>query len=128
MRYVSIALLLIASSADAENWVEVAKLDTSGAVLFVDADAIMEVKGLRRAWFKSVYTADQPVAEEYLAKLPKDFRFYRSEVSLRYFNCAHRTSGVPARRRGYQRRLIFLYASRIFRAMAAFKFSRRTFM
>jgi TonB family protein len=94
MRLALIALLLAAPTANAENWQEIAKLDSNGGILFVDTAGITEVKGLRRAWFKAVYTSDQPVRTEYLGSLPKDFRFYRSERTLRYFDCPQRTSAV----------------------------------
>jgi TonB family protein len=94
MRFVSIALLLAATTAHAENWQQVAKLDSNGGSVLVDVAAITEVKGLRRAWFKSIYTSDQPIPPEYLDSVPKDVRTYRSEVTLRYFNCPERTSAV----------------------------------
>jgi TonB family protein len=94
MRCVSIALLLVASTASAENWQQIAKLDSDGGILLVDAAGITEVKGLRRAWFKAVYTSDQLIPTKYLEAVPKDFRSYRSERTLRYFNCPERTSAV----------------------------------
>jgi TonB family protein len=94
MRFVLIALLLVAPTANAENWQQIAKLDSNGGILFFDAAGITEVKGLRRAWFKAVYKSDQPIPTEYLGAVPKDFRFYRSERTLRYFNCPQRTSAV----------------------------------
>lgn len=93
-RYFAIALLLMASTASAENWQQIAKLDSNGGILFVDVAAITEVKGLRRAWFKAVYTSDQLIPTEYLGSVPKDLRSYRSERTLRYFNCPERTSAV----------------------------------
>jgi TonB family protein len=94
MRRVLVALLLIASTANAENWQQIGELDSKGGVLLVDAAGITEVKGLRRAWFKAVYASDQLVPAEYLGSVPKDFRSFRSEKTLRYFNCAERTSAV----------------------------------
>ena len=94
MRYVLIASLLVVSTANAENWQQIGKPDSNGGVVYVDAAGITQVKGLRRAWFKAVYTSDQLIPTEYLASVPKDVRSYRSEVSLRYFNCPERTSAV----------------------------------
>ena len=56
MRYFPIALLLVASAASAENWQQIANLDSNGGVLLFDAAGVTEVKGFRRAWFKAVYT------------------------------------------------------------------------
>lgn len=94
MRYVSFALLLLASTAHSEDWQEIAKLDSNGGVLLFDAAGVTDVKGLRRAWFKSVYMSDQPVPNEYLKSVPAALRAYRSERTLRYFNCAERTGAV----------------------------------
>jgi TonB family protein len=94
MRLVLIALLLAAPTANAENWQQITKLDSNGGILLVDAAGITEVKGLRRAWFKAVYTSDQLIPAEYLGSVPKDLRSYRSERTLRYFNCPDRTSAV----------------------------------
>lgn len=94
MRYVFIGLFLMASSANAENWQPIGKLDSDGGVLLFDAAGVSEVQGLRRAWFKAVYTSDQPIPAEYLASVPANLRSYRSERTLRYFNCSTRTSAV----------------------------------
>ena len=94
MRYVLIGLLLVASTANAENWQQIGKLDSNGGVLYFDAAGVTQVKGFRRAWFKAVYTSDQLIPTEYLGSVPKDFRSYRSERTLRYFNCSERTSAV----------------------------------
>jgi len=93
MRHFSIALLLVASTASAADWQSVANLDSNGGVMFVDAAAITEVKGFRKAWFKSVYTSDQPIPEEYQAAV-RNARTYRWVQSLGLFNCAERTSSV----------------------------------
>jgi TonB family protein len=94
MRYILIGLLLVGSTANAENWQPIGKLDSSGGVLLVDAAGITQVKGFRRAWFKAVYTSDQIIPTEYLGSVPANVRSYRSEKTLRYFNCAERTSAV----------------------------------
>jgi TonB family protein len=52
------------------------------------------VKGFRRAWFKAVYAADQTVPQEYQAAVSKNLRSYRSEVTVRYFDCREWTSAV----------------------------------
>jgi TonB family protein len=84
----------MASSANAENWVEVAKLDSQGGILLVDVAGITQVKGFRSAWFKAIYTSDQPIPTEYQGSVPANVGSYRSEKTLRYFNCAERTSAV----------------------------------
>jgi hypothetical protein len=88
MRYVLIGLLLVASTANAENWRQISSLDSNGGVLLLDVAGITQVKGFRRAWFKAFYMSDQLIPTEYLKAVPKDFRSYRSERTLRYFNCA----------------------------------------
>jgi TonB family protein len=94
MRYVSLALLFLASMAHAEDWQQVASLDANGGVLLFDAAGVTEVKGFRRAWFKAVYTTDQLIPTEYLGSVPANVRSYRSERTLRYFSCANRTGAV----------------------------------
>ncbi len=94
MRHLSIALLLLASTAHAEDWQEIAELDSNGGVLLFDAAGVTEVKGLRRAWFKAVHTSDQPIPHEYLESVPAALRAYRSERTLRYFHCGDRTGAV----------------------------------
>jgi TonB family protein len=94
VRYLPIALLLVASTASAGNWQQIAKLDSNGGILLFDAAGVTEVKGLRRAWFEAVYTSDQLIPTEYLNSVPANVRSYRSERTLRYFNCPERTSAV----------------------------------
>lgn len=94
MRFVSLALLLMASAASAENWQKIGTPDPDGGVLSMDVAGVTEVKGLRRAWFKSDYSSDQPIPQEYHASVPAVLRSYRSEKTLRYFNCAQHTSAV----------------------------------
>jgi hypothetical protein len=93
MRYVLFSLLLATSTANAANWVEIAKLDSKGSVLQIDTLGIAKVSGLRKAWFKYVYTSDQPIPEGY-GKAATGVRFYRSDLSLMYFNCTERTLAV----------------------------------
>ena len=95
MRYFAIALLLMASTGQRRELAANRQSSIrNGGILLVDAAGITEVKGLRRAWFKAVYTSDQPIPTEYLGSVPKDLRSYRSERTLRYFNCPARTSAV----------------------------------
>jgi len=89
MRFIPIALLLVASTANAANWVRVADLDSKGSVVFVDTVGIAQVDGLRKAWFKDAYTSDQPIPNG-IAKARSDVRFYRRSLSLNFFNCAER--------------------------------------
>jgi TonB family protein len=94
MRYLPFALFLFASTANAENWQQIGNPDPNRSILMFDAAGVSEVKGLRRAWFKTVYDSDQPIPQEFLASVPKDLRSYRFEKTLRYFNCTARTSAV----------------------------------
>lgn len=92
VRYVSFALLLVASTASAADWQEIARLD-SGGVLQVDVADIVEVKGFRKAWSKSIYTADQPVPAEFQGAV-RSAQSYRSVQIMSFSNCAERTSAV----------------------------------
>jgi TonB family protein len=83
--------LLTASTAHAENWQQLAKLDQNGSALFVDTASIDRSSGLRKAWFKYVYTADRPIGSGYSGVAP-DVRSYRWELKLGHFNCADRTA------------------------------------
>jgi len=93
MRYVSIALLLVASTAGAASWQQIAELDSNGGTLLIDTASITEVKGFRGAWFKSVYASDQPVPAEYRAAV-RDTQSFRWVQSMSFFNCPQRTSAV----------------------------------
>lgn len=94
MRYVLIGLLFMSSTANAEDWQQIGKIDSNGGVLLVDAAGITEVQGFRRAWFKAVYTSDQLIPAELLKSVAANTRPYRSERTLRYFNCTERTGAV----------------------------------
>jgi TonB family protein len=89
MRCLSIAFLFVASTAAAENWQQIGTLDAGGGVLFVDASDIVDVKGYRRAWFKSAHEADQPVPNEYRAAVG-DAKSYRWVRSAYLFHCAQK--------------------------------------
>jgi TonB family protein len=97
MRYLSVALLFVASTAVAQNWQQVASLDSNGGVLFVDASDIMEVKGYRRAWFKWAYGTDQPVPGEYRESVPKA-KTYRWVQSANLFHCTEQTTAIAEQR------------------------------
>ncbi len=94
MRYVLISLLLVASTANAEDWQQVAELDSNGSILYFDAARVTDVKGFRAVWFKALYTSDQLIPAEYVRPASAGLRSYRSEKSLRYFSCQERTSAV----------------------------------
>src|SRR5688500_8413663 len=97
MRYLSVALLLVASTAVAENWQQIASLDSNGGVLLVDASDITEVKGYRRAWFKWAYGTDQPVPSEYRESVPKA-KTYRWVRSANLFHCTEQTTALAEQR------------------------------
>jgi hypothetical protein len=61
-----------------------------GGTIAVDTSGIARAKGLRKAWFKSIYTKDQPISDGY-AKPMSDRFSYRESVELYFFNCAERT-------------------------------------
>jgi hypothetical protein len=91
MRHLLITLLLMASTAHAENWLQIAYLDSKGGVLFVDTSSID--RNSEQAWFKSVYTVDRPIGDGYRGVAP-GVRSYRWESILGQFNCAQRTVGI----------------------------------
>jgi TonB family protein len=91
MRHILITLLLTASTANAENWQQLGKLDRNGGAVFVDTASIDRNSELRKAWFKYVYTADRPIGSGYGGVAP-DVRSYRWELKLGHFNCADRTA------------------------------------
>jgi TonB family protein len=93
MRHLLIPLLLMASTAHAENWVQTANLDSKGSILSVDMASIDRDSPVRKARFKSVFTADRPIGDAYRGLLP-GVRSYRWESALGNFNCAERTLAV----------------------------------
>jgi TonB family protein len=97
MRFLSVALLFVASTAAAQNWQQVASLDSNGGVLLVDASDITEVKGYRRGWFKWAYATDQPVPNEYRQSVPKA-KTYRWVQSAYLFHCTEQTSALAEQR------------------------------
>lgn len=97
MRYWSVALLFVASTAVAENWQQIASLDSNGGVLLVDASDITDVKGYRRAWFKWAYGTDQPVPSEYRDSVPKA-KTYRWGRSANLFHCTEQTTALAEQR------------------------------
>jgi TonB family protein len=90
MRHLLVTFLLMASTAHAENWLQLATLDRNGSALFVDTASIDRDSALRKALFKYVYTADRPIGSGYSDVAP-DVRSYRWELKLGHFNCADRT-------------------------------------
>ncbi len=91
MRYASILLWLVTSTAGAANWQQIGDPDPNGGVVLVDAADITDVKGYRRAWLKSVYTSNQPIPDEYRRG---GARTYRRLDELSIFNCSARTSAA----------------------------------
>jgi TonB family protein len=89
----SIVFLFAALTAVAENWQPVAPLDANGGVLLIDDSDIMEVKGYRRAWFKTAYKTDQPVPGEYSESVPKA-KTYRWLRSANLFHCTEKTTAL----------------------------------
>jgi TonB family protein len=90
MRQVLITLLLTASTAHAENWQQLAKLDQNGSAVFIDTSSIDRDRELRKARFKYVYTADRPIGDGYSNVAP-DVQSYRWELKLGHFNCTDGT-------------------------------------
>jgi TonB family protein len=89
MLYRAIALLLATSAAGAANWQQVGTIDATEGVVFVDVANVAEVKGYRRAWLKSVHTADQPIPPEYHSALGS-VRKYRWMRSVSVLSCSKR--------------------------------------
>jgi TonB family protein len=93
MRKVLIALLLVASTANAANWVPIGELDSKGGVLLLDTTRIDRVNELRKAWFKYVYQADQAIPGGY-PKTNSAAKSYRKDLRLMYFKCTERKVGL----------------------------------
>jgi TonB family protein len=93
MRPVLITLLLMASAAHSENWLQIADLNPKGSILFIDSTSIDRDSEPRKAWFKTVYSADRPIGNSYRRVSP-DVSTYRSELTLGHFNCTERTIAV----------------------------------
>jgi TonB family protein len=93
MRILLTTLLLASSAAQADPWLPVAPLDSGGSMLFVDTASIDRTSEPRKAWFKSVYGANQPIADGY-RDVPAGVRSYRWESNLGVFNCTERTLAV----------------------------------
>lgn len=91
MRHILITLLLTASTAHAETWLQLAKLDQNGSAVFIDTASIDRDSELRKARVKYVFTADRPIDSGY-SDVPHDVQSYRWELKLGHFNCAERTA------------------------------------
>jgi TonB family protein len=94
MRYVSIAVLLFASTANAANWVKVADVQPKGSELLIDTTSVARVEDLRKAWFRYAYATDQPIPTTGYAKGNSNAHTYRRNLSLVYFNCSDRKLAV----------------------------------
>jgi len=97
MRYLSVALLFVASTAAGQSWQQIVSLDPNGGVLYVDASDIADVKGYRRAWFKWSYATDRAVPSEYRESVPKATT-YRWVQSANLFHCAEQTTALAEQR------------------------------
>jgi TonB family protein len=93
MRLALISLLLVAPTAQAETWLQIAPLDSKGGVLLLDTASVDRSSEKRTASFKSVYKSDRPIGTGY-RDVPPDARSYRWESSIGHFNCATRTVAV----------------------------------
>jgi TonB family protein len=91
MRHILIPLLLTASTAHAETWLQLANLDKNGSAMFVDTSSIDRDSEIRKARFKFVYTADRPIGSGYSDVAP-GVHSYRWELKLGHFNCADWTT------------------------------------
>lgn len=93
MRHFLISLLLISSAAHAENWQQIANLESGGGVLSVDTDSIDRGSDVRKAWFKAVYNSDRLIGNR-SGNPANSGRSYRWESKLGHFNCAERTMAL----------------------------------
>jgi TonB family protein len=91
MRHLLIPLLLTASTAHAETWLQLANLDKNGSAMFVDTSSIDRDSEIWKARFKFVYTADRPIGSGYSDVAP-GVQSYRWELKLGHFNCTDRTA------------------------------------
>jgi TonB family protein len=91
MRHILITLLLTASTAHAETWLQLGKVDQNGGAIFIDTSSIDRDSQLRKARFKYVFTADRPIGSGY-SDVPPNVQSYRWELKLGHFNCADWTA------------------------------------
>jgi hypothetical protein len=90
MRNLLIGLLLVAGTAQAETWQQIAEFESKGSVMFLDTAGITRTGQHRKARLKLVYNADQAIPATYGGK-PPDVSTYRSDMNDYDFNCAERT-------------------------------------
>lgn len=93
MRHVLVALLLMASTAHAESWLEIANIDKKGGLLLLDTSSVDRGSDLRTASYKSVYKSNHPIRDGYHA-VPVNVKAYRWESNLGHFNCTAHTVAV----------------------------------
>ena len=93
MRLLLIALALLAATAHAETWRQIADLDKKGGHLLLDTASIDRGSDVRTASFKSVFTFDHSIGEGF-RDVPAGVRSYRWESNRGQFNCTTRTVAV----------------------------------
>jgi TonB family protein len=93
VRHVAISLFLLASAADAEDWVRVGEIDAAGKPVVVDVSEIADVDSSKSALFKFVYSADRVIGDNYEKSAPTA-TVYRSELRRAYFHCSERTMAI----------------------------------
>ncbi len=77
MRNLLIGLLLVAGTAQAETWQQIAEFESKGSVMFLDTAGINRTGQHRKARLKLVYNSEQAIPAGYGGK-PHDVSTYRS--------------------------------------------------
>ena len=90
MRHVLIGLLLLASTANAETWQQIAEFEAKGSVMYLDTAGITRSGQHRKARLKLVYDSEQTIPAGY-AGTPPNVSTYRWDTNDYDFNCSERT-------------------------------------
>jgi TonB family protein len=93
MRHVLIGLLLVASTAKAETWQQIAEFEAKGSVMFLDTAGMTRTGQHVRARLKLVYNSDQAIPDGYGGKQP-NVSTYRWDTNDYDFNCSERTIAI----------------------------------
>ena len=90
MRQILIGLLLVASTAKAETWQQIAEFEAKGSVMFLDTAGISRTGHHRKVRLKLVYDSDKAIPDGYGGKQP-NVATYRWDTNDYDFNCTERT-------------------------------------
>jgi TonB family protein len=90
MRSVLMGLLLVATSAQAETWQQIAQFESKGSVMFLDTAGMTRAGQHRLARLKLVYDSDQAIPDTYGDRQPNAVT-YRWDTNDYDLDCSQRT-------------------------------------